>query len=195
MIFLDLFVTFLLIGLFTFGGGYAMIPMIEETVVSKGWIASSALTDFIAISEATPGPFAINIATFVGNQTAGVLGAVCATIGVVLPSFVIIIIVAIILNKFLKNKFVGNALNRVKPIVLSLILSTAIVFFVKVMLYSGNAVYSANISFDKTSFTLLLIISSLLIIYKIKYKKSLNPILLLVICAGLGIVFFGLLRF
>ena len=78
MIFFELFYTFFLIGLFTFGGGYSMIPMIQEQVVGKGWLEGEALTDFIAISEVTPGPFALNISTFVGNSVAGPFGAFCS---------------------------------------------------------------------------------------------------------------------
>ena len=106
MIYLELFYTFFLIGLFTFGGGYAMIPMIKEQVVSRGFISESALADFIAISEATPGPFAINISTFVGAEVGGVLGALMSTFGVILPSLIIIIIIAMIMVKFMKNRFV-----------------------------------------------------------------------------------------
>ena len=128
MIYFELFYTFFLIGLFTFGGGYAMIPMIQDQIVGKGWMTDAQLSDFIAISETTPGPFAINISTFVGSQTGGILGAVCSTIGVILPSFIIIILVSIILSKFLKNRFVKGALNGVKPVIIALISATAIVF-------------------------------------------------------------------
>ena len=94
MIVLYLFLTFFKIGLFTIGGGYAMIPMIQQDILSHGWVSQSDLIDFIAISESTPGPFAINIATFVGMSKAGLIGAVSATLGVVLPSFLIILIIA-----------------------------------------------------------------------------------------------------
>ncbi|MCR5538232.1 MAG: chromate transporter, partial [Lachnospiraceae bacterium] len=83
MIFLRLFLSFFKIGLFTFGGGYAMIPLIQEEVLVRGWLDSGTLVDFIAVSESTPGPFAVNIATYVGSQTGGIFGAVCATAGVV----------------------------------------------------------------------------------------------------------------
>ena len=190
MIFFELFYVFFLIGLFTFGGGYAMIPMIQEEVVGRGWISSNALSDFIAISESTPGPFAINIATFVGSETAGIFGSICATLGVILPSFIIILIVAFIMNKFLNNKYVKGALNGVRPVVLALILSTAIIFLFKLMLYSGNDLFSQTISFDIKSITLLIMMSGYLFIYKKVNKKSLNPIILLLICAGLGIILF-----
>ena len=189
MIYLQLFYTFFLIGLFTFGGGYAMIPMIEEQVVGNGWISDKALTDFIAISEATPGPFALNISTFVGNSVGGVFGAICATIGVVLPSLIIIIIVAILMNKFMKNRFVQGALAGVKPIVLALILSTTLLLFVKTVFFNGNAI-KGDMTFDLRSLTLLITLSGLLIVYRKTHKKSLGPIKLLGIAALLGIIIF-----
>ncbi|HOW38524.1 MAG TPA: chromate transporter, partial [Bacillota bacterium] len=93
---LVLFLAFFEIGLFTFGGGYAMIPMIEEAVLRHGWLANTSfsLVDFIAVSESTPGPFAVNIATFIGMTEAGIPGAILATVGVVLPSFIVILLIA-----------------------------------------------------------------------------------------------------
>lgn len=190
MIYFELFYTFFLIGLFTFGGGYAMIPMIEDQIVSKGWLTDTQLADFIAISETTPGPFAINISTFVGSQTGGVLGAVCSTIGVILPSFIIVILIAIILSKFLSNRYVKGALNGVKPVVVALITATAIIFFVKMALFMGNPLFSQTVTFNRVGVTLLLVLSSFAIIYKLNEKKSLNPILLLFLSAVLGIILF-----
>jgi len=86
MIWLELFITFFEIGAFTFGGGYAMLPLIQEQVAAHGWLTQQELIDFIAVSEGTPGPFAINVSTYVGMETGGFLGALCATLGVVLPS-------------------------------------------------------------------------------------------------------------
>ena len=83
MIYLRLFLTFLKIGAFTFGGGYAMIPLIQQEVIKNSWLTSEELIDFIAISESTPGPFAVNVSTFVGMQTGGIVGALCATFGVI----------------------------------------------------------------------------------------------------------------
>ena len=190
MIYFQLFYTFFLIGLFTFGGGYAMIPMIEDQIVGKGWMTDAQLSDFIAISESTPGPFAINISTFVGSQTAGILGAVCSTIGVVLPSLIIIILVAIVLSKFLKNRFVQGALNGVKPVIVGLIAATAIIFFVKMALFAGNPIFSQTVVFNRAGVALLIVLASFAFIYKIGQKKSLNPILLLLLSAVLGIVLF-----
>lgn len=188
MIYFQLFYTFFLIGLLTFGGGYAMIPMIQEQVMGNGWMELNQLTDFIAISEATPGPFAINIATFVGNQTGGVLGAISATIGVILPSFIIILIVALIMSKFLNNKYVKGALGGVRPVVLALILSTALVFFIRSFLFNGDAIYSHNPHMDRRVFTMLISIVGFMIIYKKVYKKSLGTLWILFISAMLGLI-------
>ena len=190
MIYFELFYVFFLIGLFTFGGGYAMIPMIQDQVVGRGWLSDTQLTNFIAISETTPGPFAINISTFIGSRMGGILGAVCSTVGVILPSLIIIMIIALILSKFLNNRYVKGALNGVKPVVVALISATAIVFLVKMVLFQGNALFSQQLSFDRAAVTLLFILASFVIIYKINKKKSLNPILLLLLSAALGIVLF-----
>ena len=189
MIFFELFYTFFLIGLFTFGGGYAMIPLIQEQVVGKGWISEDALTDFIAISEVTPGPFALNISTFVGNTVAGPFGAVCSTIGVILPSLIIIIIVAMLMNKFMKNKYVQGALNGVKPIVLALILSTTLLLLMKVIFFGGHSLNS-EFSFDKRSLALLVILFGITLTYKKVFKKSLSPIKILGLSALLGLIIF-----
>lgn len=189
MIYFELFYTFFLIGLFTFGGGYAMIPMIEEQVVAKGWIAEATLADFIAVSEVTPGPFALNISTFIGSNIGGVFGAICSTIGVILPSLIIIIIVAIVMNKFITNKFVRGALNGVKPIVLSLIFSTALFMLIKVVFFSGNAI-GGELAFDMKSCTLLIVLVGYIIIHKFVQKKSVSPIKMLGIAALLGLIIF-----
>ena len=102
MIYLLLFFTFLKIGAFTFGGGYAMLPLVQGEVASHGWMTAEELVNFIAVSESTPGPFAVNVSTYVGAETGGLPGAFCATLGVVLPSFVIILIVAKCFERFQK---------------------------------------------------------------------------------------------
>ena len=106
MIFLKLFWTFFRIGAFTFGGGYAMLPLIQEAVLANNWAEPEALINFIAVSESTPGPFAINMATYIGTVQGGVLGALCATLGVVTPSFIIILLVAKFFEKFKESKIV-----------------------------------------------------------------------------------------
>ena len=173
-IILNLFFTFFKIGLFTFGGGYAMIPMIQDEVIAKGWLTSEQLINLIAISESTPGPFAVNAATFIGSSQAGILGAIAATLGVVLPSFIIILLIAKIFLNFQKNKHVKNTLNGVKPIVAGLILSVVI-----------SLVYT-NVTSEIIMLPYIIILSVLVII-KLIFKK-INPILLIVISAVLGII-------
>jgi len=118
----SLFCTFFRIGAFTFGGGYAMIPLIQkETVENKGWITDEDILEIIAIAESTPGPIAINSATFVGYRTCGVLGAACATLGVVLPSFMIILVISYVLREFQELKAVQYAFNGIRAGVLALL--------------------------------------------------------------------------
>ncbi len=117
-----LFCTFFKIGAFTFGGGYAMIPLIQkEAVENKGWVTDDDILEIIAIAESTPGPIAINSATFVGYRTCGVLGAACATFGVVLPSFVIILAISYVLQQFQSIKAVQYAFNGIRAGVLALL--------------------------------------------------------------------------
>ena len=106
MMCLVLLLTFFKIGLFTFGGGYAMLPLITEEVLKNNWLTPEQIVDFVAVSESTPGPFAINIATYVGMETVGFLGAICATVGVVLPSFIVILAIAGFYEKFKTNRIV-----------------------------------------------------------------------------------------
>ena len=120
MILLELFWVFFLIGAFTFGGGYAMIAMIQQQVVNRGWMETEQLIDFVAIAESTPGPIAINAATFVGYQRRGFAGALAATLGVVLPSFVIIFAIFYVLQAFRDAKVVQYAFNGIRVGVLVL---------------------------------------------------------------------------
>ena len=119
----QLFITFIKIGAFTFGGGYAMVPLIQrETVEKKKWINDDDILEIVAIAESTPGPIAVNSATFVGYKTAGVLGAAAATIGVVLPSFTIIYFISFVIDKFENNTAVKYAFSGVRAGVLALII-------------------------------------------------------------------------
>ena len=184
MIYLKLLWTFFKIGLFTIGGGYAMIPMIKSEVISVGWLTEGELLDFMAISESTPGPFAINVATFVGYNEAGILGALSSTLGIILPSFIIILIIAKIVNKFLNNKYVNYALTGVRPVVVGLILAVAVS-----LLYSG--ILHNEWVFSNMSFGALIIMA---IVFTLsRFKKTKNPILLIMISAVLGILLFGVI--
>ena len=128
MVFLEMFLTFFKVGAFTVGGGYAMLPFIQSEVLAHGWMSEEAIINFIAVSESTPGPFAINIATYVGSQVGAqygvwgsIFGSFCATLGTVLPSFIIILIVAKCFEKFKENKFVKGAMTGLRPTVVGLI--------------------------------------------------------------------------
>lgn len=133
MIYINLFFTFLKIGAFTFGGGYAMLPLIRASITENNWMDDDQILNFIAVSESTPGPFAINVSTYVGMEAGGIFGSVLATLGVVLPSFIIILIVAKLYDKFKTNKYVQGAMSGLKPAVIGFIatavLSTGITVF------------------------------------------------------------------
>ena len=126
MIYLELFLTFLMIGTVSFGGGYGMIALIRETVLANGWLSDSEFLNFIAVSESTPGPLAVNMATFVGSSQGGLLGAAVATLGVVLPSFVIILVISAVLKSAMKYAGVNAFLSGVRPCVVAMILATAL---------------------------------------------------------------------
>lgn len=184
MKYLLLFFEFFKIGLFTFGGGYAMIPLVKELVLKYDWITEEEFYNFIGVCESTPGPIAINMATFIGAEQGGILGSICATLGVVLPSLIIIILVASILSKFIKNKYVQFFLKGVKPVVVGLILSTGIVLLAKVIGYQNLEVFNFNLQ----STIVFGILVSLFLFFKFVFKKKINNILLICIAAVLGIV-------
>ena len=126
MIYLDLFLGFLKVGCFAFGGAYGAIPLIRDVVLSYGWLNDEMLTYMIAVSESTPGPIMVNLATYIGSSQAGFLGAVIATLAVVLPSFLIILLVTALLKTALKNKYVQAVLRGLKPCVIGIVLATGI---------------------------------------------------------------------
>lgn len=190
MILLELFLTFFEIGALTFGGGYAMIPFVREQVLLHGWLTEEELLNMIAVSESTPGPIAVNMATFVGSNEAGILGSACATLGVVLPSFIIILIVASLLKNFLKYNGVKAFLSGVRPCVVSLILGTAITLFLSVLLGIGGGDFTPNIDL-KGIIIFAIVVSSATIYKKIKGKKP-SPILMIAISACLGMVLYSI---
>ncbi|MBQ4042840.1 MAG: chromate transporter [Clostridia bacterium] len=181
MIFLELFWTFFTIGAFTFGGGYAMLPLIRESVAEKGWMAEQALVDFIAVSESTPGPFAVNIATYVGSQVGGIFGAVCATLGVVLPSFCIILLLARCFAKFQRSRAVQGAMSGLKPAVVGLIGAAA--------LSIGETVFfPAGISASVFANAAIYVSLGIFLVSAVLALKKVHPILVICLSAVLGIV-------
>lgn len=181
MIYFELFITFLTIGAFTFGGGYAMLPLIQNAVLEKGWLAESDIVNFIAVSESTPGPFAINIATYVGMETGGILGAVCATMGVVVPSFVIILIVARIYRQFQESKLVKGCMTGLRPTVIGLIGGAVLTIGQTVFFPNGFAL--ASLDFYTIIVSLIICLIGIFLIF----KKKVHPIILIIISAALGV--------
>lgn len=185
---INLFWTFFKIGLFTFGGGYAMIPMIIEETKHFDILSEAEVINFIAISESTPGPFAINIATFIGYTQNGILGALTATLGVTLPSFIIILLLVNIIEKVKNNHFFKNVIKTVMPIVIGLIISTILNISLKSLFNINNLSNIKNeFNLNKTTLISLTLISSLIISLKFLKKKKPAPIITILICAGLGI--------
>lgn len=181
MIYMDLFFTFFKIGLFTFGGGYAMLPLIQQEVAAHGWMKMTDLVNFIAVSESTPGPFAVNISTYVGSVTAGFFGSVCATAGVVLPSFLVILIVARFYASFKKNKAVEGVMSGLKPAVVGLI--GASVISVGTTVFFPDSVTTAV--FQKAGFYVSCLVFLLSVILS---HKKVNPIIIIIISAVCGIL-------
>ena len=180
MIYLDLFWTFFKIGLFTFGGGYAMLPLIQAAVADHGWLSTEALLNFVAVSESTPGPFAVNIATYIGSEMGGVPGAACATLGVALPSFLIILIVARGYERFRASKVVSGVMTGLKPAVIGLI-GSAILTMGAAVLFPGG--FSAAV-FSSLSFWITI---AIFIIMAVLAFRKVHPILLICLSAVLGI--------
>ena len=180
MILLKLFLSFFKIGAFTFGGGYAMIAMIQAEAERQGWLTKEELVDFVAMSESTPGPLAVNMATFVGSRTGGVLGGICATLGVVLPSFIIILIVAKCYEKFKSSKAVNGAMSGLKPAVIGMI-STAFLSVARTVFFP-NGLHAAV--FSSVSFWLFLGIFAL---SAVLVFKKVHPIKLILLAAAIGI--------
>lgn len=188
---LDLFLTFLKIGAVSFGGGYAMIPVISDEVISHAWMLESEVINFVAIAESTPGPIAVNMATLIGTQQAGILGAIFATLGVVLPAFIIILIVASVFSGLLKFAGVQGFLSGVRPVVISLIMVTGLLILCKCVL--STRVISDPIGFDWKNAVILLLIFLVHYLYKVITKKNISPIVLILFSAGLGIFFYGVI--
>ena len=185
MIYLYLFIEFFKIGLFTFGGGYAMIPLVRQVVLEYGWMTEDAFTNFIGVCESTPGPIAVNMATYVGSTIGGFFGSVLATLGVVLPSMIVIILICTLLKTLTQNKHFVNALSGIKPVVLGLIFSTGLILLVKAIGYNFDL---NTFTFDWKSFVILGIITLLYFIYQKIFSKKPNTILLIIVSAVLGII-------
>ncbi len=199
---LDLFLSFLKIGLFTIGGGYAMIPLISDTAISKGWITEELLIDFIAIAESTPGPFAVNVATFIGLDVGGALGVFVSVMGLLLPSMIIMLTIYYLSKKLLSNRYVQDAFTMIRPTVTALILAAfASVLYAIVVLENDGGETSFN-WFGLVWFAVCFFLTFKPKVNEEKYpriaptmkvlnKIKLHPILLIILSAGVGILFYG----
>lgn len=181
-----LFLTFLKIGAVSFGGGYGMLALMKEETIGQGWLTEGEFMNFIAVSESTPGPIAVNMATFVGSSQAGILGAACATLGVVLPAFIIILLIVTLLKNLLKMKGVQAALNGIHPVVVALILSTGITLLISSTL--GFNRIGDTLSPDWVTVITFAVVATATPLVKRLTGKKLSPILLIAISAVLGIL-------
>ena len=187
MIYLELFLGFLKVGCFAFGGAYGAIPLIRDVVLAYGWLSDEMLTYMIAVSESTPGPIMVNLATYIGSSQGGFLGALVATTAVITPSFFVILLITALLKTALKNPYVQAVLRGVKPCVVGIVLATGIY-----MVFSSCFGITKNMQVDLQA----IMITSLLVFsmfgYKHLVKKKLSPIMLIVLSAVAGIVVYGI---
>lgn len=169
---LDLFTVFFKIGLFSFGGGYAMLPLMENEIIDiRGWLTSEEFIDIVAISEMTPGPLGINAATFLGYRVGDTLGSLIATIAVVLPSFIIMLTILIFINRFRDSKYLDWIFKGIRPVIFGLIISAAV-----------SVSFSSFIDFKS-------VLIAIGIFYIVVFKKV-NPITAIIIAGGLGIILY-----
>ena len=187
MLLLTLFLEFLKIGLFTFGGGYAMIPLIKEAVLKHGWLTEEQFLNMIGVSEVTPGPIAINMATYVGSTQAGILGSILCTLGVVLPAFIIMLLISILLKKYMKNRFVQSALHGIKFVAVALIASSALTLFADV-LFPYNIGQNASIAPNAVAIKIFILVIAGYFLLKIILKKKPGPISIIIMSAVIGLM-------
>ena len=186
MIYLDLLIGFLKVGLFAFGGAYGAIPLIRDVVLAYGWLNDEMLTYMIAVSESTPGPIMVNLATYVGNSQAGFPGALIATAAVVLPSFIIILLIMVLLKKLLKNPYVQAILRGMKPCIIGIILATGLY-----MILHNCVDSSIQFSLNTTAIIMTVVLSAVYFGSGKILKKGISPIGLIGISAVAGIIIYG----
>ena len=183
MILLELFWGFLKVGCFAFGGAYGAIPLIRDVVLSYGWLSDEALTRMIAVSESTPGPIMVNLATYVGSSQAGLAGSLLATLAVVLPSFLIILLVTGAMQKALKNRWVQWALRGMKPCVIGIVLATGLSFLCRSVIVQGAV--------DLRAVLVLLLLLAVKALLPRLLQRKLSTIGLILLSAVLGVLFYG----
>ena len=189
MIYLKLFLSFLKIGALSFGGGLGMISLIRDECLGNGWLNEEELLNFVAVAESTPGPIAINIATFVGSSQAGFFGGLLATLGVVLPSFIIILLIASVLKNLLKYRGVSTTLNGMRPAIVGLILGMSLILVLSLLF--GISTTKSHFSLDIFGFIILGLVFLFAFLWKRIIKKPVSPIILIIFSGVLGVIFYG----
>ena len=182
---LTLFLEFLKIGAFAFGGAYGAIPLIREAVLSRGWLDEAQLMNLLGISESTPGPIMVNAATMTGFGQAGVIGAAVATLGVILPSFLIMLVIPRLQKKWSGHRVIRLAMRGIKPCLAGVICATGIHLAVELLLDQNTDIY-----FDALTLVLLCVLCLFSFGWKKYRKKSVSPIVLIVVAAALGMIVF-----
>lgn len=180
---LELLIGFLKVGLFSFGGAYAAIPLITRVVEQYNWITREELIYMIAISESTPGPIMVNLATFIGYDKAGILGSIVATLASILPAFLIMLALVTIFKKWLENKYFKAVIKGLQPCVIGIILSAGLVMMYKNIFFS-----TAVRAVDPYAIAITITLAAMVILYKRKNKKELSPIAIIIFGAILGII-------
>lgn len=183
MIYLELFLGFLKVGAFAFGGGYGAIPLIRETALTYGWLDDGRLSDMIAISESTPGPIAVNLATYVGSTQAGVLGAMIATFAVILPAFLIVLVLMKLLQNAVKNKGLKAAVDGIKACIVGIILATGVFIAMKAF-----AITPAQFEPDYKAIILAAVLGVIYFGSKKFIKHGISPIVLIILAGVAGVV-------
>jgi chromate transporter len=194
MIYLKLFLTFLEIGAVSFGGGYGMISLVREKVLTNGWLTEAEFLNMIAVSESTPGPIAVNMATFVGATQGGIMGSLMATLGVVLPAFIIMLLISSVIRNLLKYAGVKATLEGIRPAVVGLIIATASTMIlgsvIGIKTISGGFLLPVpEVIKNVVIFAIVVLVS---VLYKKFKKKKISPILIILISGVLGLVLFSL---
>ena len=186
MIYLKLFISFLQIGCFSFGGGYAAMPLIQEQIVTQNhWLSMSAFTDLVTIAEMTPGPIAVNAATFVGTQMAGFPGAVAATCGCILPSCIFVTLLAYVYTKYRNMSLLQGTLASLRPAVVAMIAKAGLTILISAFFMNGMVSFAAN----NVSFRMIIYFAAALILLR---KMKWNPILVMVLCGGFELAYYAI---
>ena len=191
MIYLQLFFTFFKVGALTFGGGYAMLPLIGDSVLEYGWMTEQEFLNFVGVETVIPGPIAVNMATYIGYEQGGFLGALLATLGVVLPSFIIILIVATLIKNLLKYAPVKAFIASMRPALGGLIHSVALTMALTVF-FGVDTVQNIRFSFDWRTLVVLAVVIAVPLAWKRIKKKEFSSILLVVISGVMGMLLFGI---